>query len=72
MKAVPAPVIDTVSRIGDALLARGVLSGVLLMIGCGMAVSGVYMLAGAAWALLAGAVPLLAVGGVLLRGDLRE
>jgi hypothetical protein len=36
--------------------------------GVGLAVAGVQVLAGTGWALIAGAVPLLLVAGVLIRG----
>ncbi|MDP3228388.1 MAG: hypothetical protein Q8N13_10490 [Acidovorax sp.] len=39
-----------------------------LLAGCGMAVSGVYLLAGTGWALLAGACPLLLFALIILRG----
>lgn len=39
-----------------------------LLAGCCMAVSGVYLLAGTGWALLAGAVPLLLLALTILRG----
>lgn len=39
-----------------------------LFLGCGLAVYGVYLLAGMGWACLAGAMPLLLLGLVLLRG----
>lgn len=39
-----------------------------LLTGCGMAVSGVYLLAGIGWALLAAAVPLLLFAMIILRG----
>lgn len=44
---------------------------VALLAGIGLAVSGVYVLTGAGWALLAGAVPLLLLSAVLIRGLLR-
>ncbi len=39
--------------------------------GTGMAVAGVYLLAGLGWALLAAAAPLLLLAAVLMRGLLR-
>lgn len=39
-----------------------------LFVGCGLAIYGVYLLAGAGWACLTGAAPLLILGLVLLRG----
>ena len=39
-----------------------------LLSGIGLAVAGVFLLCGLAWALLAGAVPLLLLAAVLMRG----
>ena len=39
-----------------------------LLAGCALAVSGVYLLAGTGWALLAGAVPPLLFAMIILRG----
>ena len=39
--------------------------------GSALATAGVYALAGAGWAMLAGAAPLLALSAVLIRGLLR-
>lgn len=50
------------------VLAPGPLSALALLSGCVLAVAGVHILAGTGWALIAGALPLLAVGAVLLRG----
>lgn len=44
------------------------IAGLALVAGAGMVVAGVYVLAGAGWALISGAFPLLALGGVLVRG----
>ena len=46
----------------------GFLSGALLLAGCGLLITGVQMLWGHGWALIAGALPAFVVGGVLLRG----
>lgn len=40
----------------------------LLVIGTGLTVAGVYELAGRGWAFIAGAVPCLALAAVILRG----
>ena len=40
----------------------------LLMVGMGMIAGGVFLLAGLGWALVVGALPFIAAGGVLLRG----
>lgn len=48
----------------------GFLSAVLLLGGSASAVTGVYLLAGLGWALLAAAVPTLSLGAILLRGVL--
>ena len=42
-----------------------------LLSGIGLAVAGVYVLAGTGWALLAGALPLLLLSAVLIRGLIR-
>lgn len=39
--------------------------------GSGLAVAGVYQLAGPGWALIAGAIPLLLLSAVLMRGLVR-
>jgi hypothetical protein len=46
-------------------LIYGVLA---LLIGIGLAVGGVYLLAGLGWSLIAGAVPCLLFAGFLFRG----
>ena len=46
----------------------GFLAALALLLGIGLSVAGVLMLAGPGWALIAGAVPLLLIGAVLLRG----
>ncbi len=38
------------------------------LIGTGLAVAGIFMLFGAGWAMLAAALPLIVLSGVLLRG----
>ena len=43
----------------------------LLVAGTALAVAGVYVLAGLGWSLVAGAVPMLALSLVLLRGASR-
>lgn len=50
------------------LVSPGLLSAVFLLLGCAMLIAGVYLLVGLAWALIAGALPVLLLGGVLLRG----
>lgn len=40
----------------------------LLLLGAGMAVAGVYILCGTAWALIAGSVPVVAIAAAMLRG----
>lgn len=39
-----------------------------LLVGSGLAIAGVYQLAGLGWALIAGAVPLLLLAATILRG----
>lgn len=39
-----------------------------LLTGAGLAIAGVYLLAGLGWALIAGAVPLLLLAATILRG----
>lgn len=39
-----------------------------LLAGAGLAIAGVYQLAGTGWALIAGAVPLLLLAATILRG----
>lgn len=39
-----------------------------LVVGIGLAVAGVYVLAGLGWALIAGSVPLVCCGLILFRG----
>jgi hypothetical protein len=43
----------------------------VLLTGIGLAVAGVYVLAGVGWALIAGSAPLLLLAAVLIRGLLR-
>lgn len=50
------------------LVSPGFLSAIALLSGCALLIAGVYLLVGLAWALIAGAVPVLIIGGVLLRG----
>lgn len=50
------------------LVSPSLLSAVFLLAGCVMLIAGVYLLVGLGWALIAGAVPVLLIGGVLLRG----
>ena len=45
-----------------------VVAGLLLLAGTGLAVGGVFMLAGSGWALVAAAVPCLALSIVIARG----
>ena len=49
-------------------LTPPVLAALLLLAGCGLAVAGVYLLAGTGWALIVGAVPLLLLASTILRG----
>lgn len=39
-----------------------------LLAGAGLIVAGTYVLAGLGWSLIAGAVPCLAIGAVIMRG----
>ena len=39
-----------------------------LLAGCGLAIAGIYLLAGLGWSLIAGAAPLLLFAFLLLRG----
>lgn len=39
-----------------------------LLVGAGLAIAGVYQLAGLGWALIAGALPPLLLVGIILRG----
>lgn len=50
------------------LVSPGVLAAAALLAGCALLITGVHTLWGHGWALIAGAVPALVVGGVLLRG----
>ena len=59
------------TRAAETLLSPDSIAACALLSGIGLTVAGVYLLAGTAWALIAGAVPLLLLGGVLLRGILR-
>lgn len=59
-----------------ALVARGwpwaaVCAALALAGGLGLAISGIYVLAGSGWALLASSVPLLLLGTIIIRGLLR-
>lgn len=45
-----------------------VIASVATLGGCGLAVGGVFVLAGVGWALLAGSAPLLTLGVVMFRG----
>lgn len=63
----------TAQRVGMARRALaaalpGLLTAALLLAGCWLAATGVDMLFGRGWALIAGAAPCLAAGAVLLRG----
>lgn len=60
MRLMNLPGLPTVTPLGVACLA--------LLAGIGLAVSGVYVLAGLGWALIAGAVPLFGLSAALLRG----
>lgn len=52
-----------------SFLASGAfLAFVAIASGCGLAIAGVHILFGLGWSLLAGAVPLLATGFLILRG----
>jgi hypothetical protein len=51
------------------LAGPGFLAFAFFMIGCGLAVGGVYVLWGLGWALLSGAVPFLAAAAILCIGD---
>lgn len=51
-----------------ALLSPHAAAVVSSLAGVGLTISGVYILAGTGWAFLAGAVPLLVLSGVLIRG----
>lgn len=55
-------------RVTAMLASPAFIALLLLCVGCGMVVVGVHMLVGLAWALIAGAIPLLLVGGILMRG----
>jgi len=59
---------DCLRRAGAVFASPPVVVALLLLCGVGCAVAGVYLLAGAGWALIAGAVPLLLSGFILLRG----
>ncbi len=48
-----------------------VIAAICAVTGIGMAVAGVYVLAGIGWALLAAAAPMLMLAAVLTRGLLR-
>lgn len=57
-----------VRAIAAGLVAPGFLAALALLVGSGLAVAGVFLLAGAGWACITGAVPLLLIGFMLLRG----
>lgn len=46
-------------------------AAVALFAGVGLAVAGIYVLAGAGWALLAGSSPLLLLAAIIIRGLMR-
>jgi len=50
------------------LVSGAFMAAVAILVGCGLAVAGVHVLFGLGWALLAGAVPTLATGFLILRG----
>lgn len=50
------------------LITPPLLALLALLAGSGLAVAGVYLLAGTGWALIAGAVPLLLLAATILRG----
>ena len=52
----------------SALVSPHTVAAASLLAGLGLGVAGVYVLAGTGWALLAGAVPLLLLAVVLIRG----
>lgn len=45
-----------------------IIGALALTIGTGLAIGGVFMLAGAGWAMVAGSVPCLILGAVVCRG----
>ena len=53
------------------LLSAPFIAAVSLLLGAGMAVAGVYVLAGLGWALLSGSAPFLLLFVVLARGLIR-
>lgn len=53
------------------IVSPHVVASLSLLAGIALAVSGVYVLAGTGWALLAGAAPLLLLAAVLIRGMVR-
>lgn len=62
---------STLRNLLKAAASPPVIASLALVSGLGLAVAGVYVLAGVGWALLAGAAPLLLLAAVLIRGLLR-
>jgi hypothetical protein len=67
--------VETVMIQGDAPPASGASAGaaaavglLCLTVGAGLAVAGTYLLAGTGWALVAGSVPFMAIGAMVIRG----
>lgn len=48
-----------------------IIAAIAMSAGVAAGVAGVYILLGSGWALIAGAIPLLMLGGVMFRGALR-
>jgi hypothetical protein len=56
------------AAVAAVLFAPGMVAALALLAGCTLLIAAVYLLAGAAWSLLAASVPLLFLGLILARG----